>query len=64
MVHPRFFQTYALIIDASTGIEKIERGICAILMQIERNGKFRAISYASKQLINLKKELYSFLARN
>jgi hypothetical protein len=51
MAYPRADRTYALIVDASTGTNTIEGGMGAILCQIDKNGKFHAISYASKQLI-------------
>ena len=51
MAYPRSDRTYALIVDASTGTDKIEGGMGAILAQADKNGKFQAISYASKQLI-------------
>ncbi len=37
--------------DASTGTDSVEGGMEDILTQIYNEGKFNAISYASKQLI-------------
>ncbi len=47
--------------DASTGTDTIEGGMGAILCQIDKSGKFHAISYASKQLIKHKKNCSPFL---
>jgi ribonuclease HI len=60
MAYPRADRTYALIVDASTGTNSIEGGMGAILCQIDKNGKFQAISYASKQLIKHKKNYSPF----
>jgi hypothetical protein len=48
-------------VDASTGTDRIEGGIGAILCQIDKSGKFHAISYASKQLIKPEKNYSPFL---
>jgi hypothetical protein len=55
MAYPRSDRTYALIADASTSTETVEGGVGAILTQIDKDGKFHAISYASKQLIKQEK---------
>ncbi len=61
MAYPRSDRTYALIVDASTGTDRIEGGMGAILCQIDKAGKFHAISYASKQLIKHEKNYSPFL---
>ena len=61
MAYPRSDRTYALIVDASAGTDTIEGGIGAILTQIDKNGKFHAISYTSKQLIKHSKNYSPFL---
>ena len=61
MAYPRSDRTYALIVDASTGTDTIEGGMGAILCQIDKSGKFHAISYASKQLIKHEKNYSPFL---
>ncbi len=55
MAYPRSDRTYAFIVDASKGTDSIEGGMEAILTQIDKDGKFWAISYASKQLIKHEK---------
>jgi hypothetical protein len=55
MTYSRLDRTYALIVDASTGTDSVEGGIGAILTQIHKEGKFHAISYASKQFIKHEK---------
>ncbi len=47
--------------DALTGTDSVEEGMGAILTQIDKNGKFHAISYASKQLIKHEKNYSPFL---
>ncbi len=42
-------------------MDTIEGGMGAILCQIDKNGKFHAISYASKQLIKHEKNYSPFL---
>jgi hypothetical protein len=61
MAYPRSDRTYALIVDASTGTDQIEGGKGAILCQIDKNGKFQGISYASKELIKHEKNYSPFL---
>ncbi len=61
MAYPRADRTYALIVDASTGTSAIEGGMGAILCQIDKHGRFQAISYASKQLIKHEKNYSPFL---
>jgi hypothetical protein len=61
MAYPRSDRTYALIVDASTGTDAVEGGMGAILCQIDKTGKFHAISYSSKQLIKHEKNYSPFL---
>ncbi len=61
MAYPRYDRTYALIVDASTGTDQKEGGMGAILCQIDKNGKFHALSYASKQLIKHERNYSPFL---
>jgi hypothetical protein len=61
MAYPRSDRMYPLIVDASTGTNLIKGGMGAILTQIDKKGKFHAISYASKQLIKHEKNYSSFL---
>jgi hypothetical protein len=55
MAYPRADRTHALIEDASTGTETVEGGMGAILIQINKEGQFLAISHASKQLVKYEK---------
>jgi hypothetical protein len=48
---PRKDQQYALITDAATGDENNPGGMGAILTQIDKDGKFYVISYASRKLV-------------
>jgi hypothetical protein len=61
MAYPRSDRTYALIVDASTGTDSVKGGMGAILTQIDKEGKFDTISYASKQLTKHKKNYFPFL---
>jgi hypothetical protein len=61
LAYPRSDRTNALIVDASTGIYWIEDGMGAILTQIDKDGKFHAISYVWKQLIKNEKNYSPFL---
>jgi hypothetical protein len=64
MAYPRSDRTYALIVVASTGINSIEGEMGAILIQIDKEGKFHALSYASKKFIKHEKKLFPILAQN
>lgn len=55
--------TYALIVDAATGTEKIDGGLGAILAQIDEKGEFHAISYGSRQLTQHEKDYSPFLLK-
>jgi hypothetical protein len=48
MVFPKSDQQYALITDAATGTADTPRGLGAILTQADKDGKFHAISFASR----------------
>jgi hypothetical protein len=48
---------YNLIVDVSS----VEGGISSILTEIDKYGKFHAISYASKQIIKHEKDYSPFL---
>jgi putative transposase len=61
MAYPRSDRTYALIVDASTGTDRVEGGMVAILCQINKTGKLHAICYASKQFIKHEKNYSPFL---
>jgi hypothetical protein len=50
MAFPRIDGQYALIMDAATGTAEMPRGLGAILTQVDKDGKFYAISFASRQL--------------
>jgi hypothetical protein len=45
-------------VEASMGKDNIESRMGAILTQIDKKGKFLAISYASKQLIKQEKNYF------
>jgi hypothetical protein len=57
MAYPRSDRTNSLIVDALTGTESVEGGMGALLTQIEKDGQFHVISYASKQLIKHEKTI-------
>ena len=59
--YPRRNRRYALIVDASTGTDKLEGGLGAILAQIDENNRFRVISYGSRQLVKHEKNYSPFL---
>jgi hypothetical protein len=61
MLYPRLDRTYAVIVDASIGFDKIEGGKGAILTQVYTNRNFRVINYALKQLIKHKKNYSPFI---
>ncbi len=50
MAFPRIDHQYALITDVATGMADIPGGLGAILTQVDKDGKFYAISFASRQL--------------
>ncbi len=50
MAFPRTDQQYALITDAATGTADTTGGLGAILTQVNQEGRFYAISFASCQL--------------
>jgi hypothetical protein len=55
MAFPRTDRQYALITDAATGTAATPGGLGAILTQVDSDGKFYAISFASRQLKDHKK---------
>jgi transposase InsO family protein len=55
---PRPDRQFAVIVDAATGSETTTGGLGAILSQIDNQGKFHAICYASRRL-NDKENQYS-----
>jgi len=59
---PRSDRKYALITDASTGTATIAGGLGAILTQIDKEGRFHVISYASRQLKDHEKNYSPYLA--
>jgi hypothetical protein len=61
MVYPKSERTCTLIVKASTSMDSIELGMVALLTQTQKNEKFPAISYASKQPIKLEKNYSQFL---
>ncbi len=54
MTYLRADRTFVLIMDASTSTDNVEGRMGNILTQIDKDGKFHAICYASKQLIKHK----------
>ena len=61
MAYPRSDRKYALITDASTGSASEAGGMGAILTQVDKEGKFHAIAYASRQLKQNEKNYSPFL---
>ena len=61
MAYPRQDRTYAVFVDASTGTPTTDGGMGAILAQIDSQGNYHAISYASKQLIKHQKNYSPYL---
>jgi hypothetical protein len=61
VAYPRSNRTYALITDASCGDDKNPGGLGAILTQIDENGKFYVIAYASRKLAKHEKNYTAFL---
>ncbi len=50
MAFPKSDRQYALITDAATGTADTPGGLGAILTQVDKEGNFHAISFASRQL--------------
>jgi RNase H-like domain found in reverse transcriptase len=50
MAFPKSNRLYALITDAATGTADTPGGLGAILTQVDKDGNFHAISFASRQL--------------
>jgi Reverse transcriptase (RNA-dependent DNA polymerase)/RNase H-like domain found in reverse transcriptase len=50
MAFPKSDRQYALITDAATGTADTPGGLGAILTQVDKEGKFHTISFASRQL--------------
>jgi hypothetical protein len=61
MAFPRLERQYALITDAATGTADTPGGLGAILTQVDKEGKFYAISFASRQLKDHEKNYSPFL---
>jgi hypothetical protein len=61
LAYPRADRQYALITDASFGDENTAGGLGAILTQIDGQGKFYVIAYASRKLQKHEKNYTPFL---
>jgi hypothetical protein len=61
MAFPRSDRQYGLITDAATGTADFSGGLGAILTQMDKNGNHYAISFASRQLKDHKKNYSPFL---
>jgi Reverse transcriptase (RNA-dependent DNA polymerase)/RNase H-like domain found in reverse transcriptase/Integrase zinc binding domain/Integrase core domain len=61
VAYPRNDRTYALITDASGGDDKKPGGLGAILTQVDKNGTFYVISYASRKLAKHEQNYTAFL---
>ncbi len=61
MAFPRLDCQYALITDAATGTAETPGGLGAILTQVDKEGRFYAISFASRQLKDHEKNYSPFL---
>jgi hypothetical protein len=61
MAFPRLDCQYTLITDAATGTAETPGGLGAILTQVDKEGKFYAISFASRQLKDHEKNYSPFL---
>ncbi len=61
LAYPRADREYALITDASFGDEKMEGGLGAILTQLDTDGRFYIIAYASLKLQKYEKNYTPFL---
>jgi len=61
MAFPKADRQYALITDAATGMADTSGRLGAILTQVNKEGNFYAISFASRQLKDLEKNYSPFL---
>jgi len=61
MAFPRVDRQYALITDATTGTAEMPGGLGAILTQVDKDGKFYAISFPSQQLKDHENKYLPFL---
>jgi hypothetical protein len=61
LAYPRSDHQYALITDASFGDDNTAGGLGAILMQIDQQGQFYAVAYASRKLQKFEKNYTLFL---
>jgi hypothetical protein len=61
MAFPRTDRQYTLINNAATGTEDTPGGLGAILTQVDPDGRFYAISFASRQLKDHEKKYSPFL---
>jgi hypothetical protein len=61
MAFPKADRQYALITDAAMGTADTPGGLGAILTQVDKEGNFYAISFASRQLKDHKKNYSPFL---
>ena len=61
MAFPKLDRQYALITDAATGTAETPGGLGAILTQVDKDSKFYAISFASRQLKDHEKNYSPFL---
>jgi hypothetical protein len=60
-INKAYIHTYSLITDAATGDEQHPGGMGAILTQVDKNGKFYVIAYASKKIEKHEKNYTPFL---
>jgi hypothetical protein len=63
MAFPRTDRQYTLITDAATGTADTPGGLGAILTQVDLDGKFYTISFASRQLKDHEKNYLPFLLK-
>jgi hypothetical protein len=61
VAYPRKDRPYALIVDAATGRGTLEGGVGAILTQLDPQGNFNVIAYASRALVKHEKNYTPFL---
>ncbi len=61
LAYPRADREYALITDASFGDENTAGGLGAILTQMDKEGRFYVIAYASRKLQKYEKNYTPFL---